>query len=553
MKTKTSLIIVLTITTLLISNSCRTVKYTDVYPDFYEVTKTENGLIPVDAIPESLISTLPINFQLAYYSGHLSCYSDYSGSLKLFSLNPLFQKAKKSKEFKKLLKTAQADNTILVFTPIAYPNVFCVIPDEDIDNLLAEAYFPSWLDYIDQWQTNEELNIQLNKSLQELIISNNEKGKIIASLENSIVEFDNKIKQTNENIVRIKPEINAQRKKIGITEELPIDKLNLTDEKPDPRPPFNLRIKYKIENDPFIEVVQKYTKDLSEKTWATDEMEGGKYLDAELAEKVQEINDKFNNPDLITDVNLRDRVKELKAQGFNGIKLTSGARTPLRQAHLYSEAKANKNPVAKYVGSQHLFGQAADLKLPENFKNWNSNNHKSLRTTLGKMGLAMDVSDDPVHFELANPSEGSKSQKLAMARAYSAKAKSIKASQGAVKDNLVFEADKLAKQKEQLDKDIDARKKEIENKSSIFNKVSAKYNELQRELESINAEIARREAEARRQEAQSRREREGRDHFERPRPSGPSKEPTERPQREQPQREKPQREKPQREPRMRIP
>ena len=551
MKTKTTLVVVLTITTLLISNSCRTVKYIDAYPDFYELTKTENGLIPVDAIPESLISTLPVNFQLAYYSGHLSCYSDYSGSLKLFSLNPLFQKAKKSKEFKKLLKSAQADNDIIVFTPIAYPNVFCVIPDEDIDNLLAETYFPSWLDYIDQWQTNEELNIQLNKSLQELIISNNEKEKVITTLENSIVEFDNKIKQTNENILRIKPEINAQRKKIGINEELPIDKLSLTDEKPDPRPPFNLRIPYSIDKDPFIDVIRKYTKDISDKPWATNQMEGGKYLDAELANKVQEINDKFNNPELITDLNLRNEVNNLKSKGFNGINVTSGARTPLRQAHLYSKAKSNKNPVAKYVGSQHMFGQAADMSLPDGW-DWESSNHKTLRTVLSKMGLSMNVSNDPVHFELANPLEATKSQKLAMARAYSSKAKSIKASQGAVKDNLVFEADKQAKQKEQLDKDIEAKKKEIENKSSIFNQVSAKYNELQRELESINAEIARREAEARRREVQSRREREGRDHFDRPRPSGPSKEPSERP-REQPQREKPQREKPSREPRMRIP
>jgi hypothetical protein len=542
MKINSYILILLTITFILISNSCRTVKYTDAYSDFYEPVKTENGLISVDAIPESLISSLPLNFQLAYYSGHLSCYSDYNGCLKIFNLNPLFQKAKKSKEFKKLLKLAHSDNTILVFTPIAYPNVFCVIPNEDIDTLLEETYFPSWLDYLEQWQTNEEINNQLNKSLQELLVSNYENEKINNFLENNLVEFDKKIKETNENINRIKLEINTQRKKLGINEELQLDNLNSTDEKFNTRPPFNLRIRYSIETDPFIEVLKKYTKDVSDKPWATNEMKGGKYIDSELADKIQAINDKFNNPDLITDIKLRNEVKNLKSKGFNGIQVTSGGRTPLRQGHLYSESKSNKNPVAKYVGSQHLFAQSADMKLSEDFKNWDSDNHKSLRGTLSKMGLAMRVEDDPVHFELKNPSEGSKSQKLAMIRAYSKKAKSIKAAQGAVKENLVFESDKLTKQKDQLDKDIEAKKKEIENKSSIFTKISAKYNELQHELGSLNADIARKEAEARRTEAQSRRDRERREYFNRPRPSDPSKDPIDRPFEVQPKQNKPERE-----------
>ena len=472
--------------------------------------------MPTDSIPESLIQALPNNFQLAYYTGHLWYYADWDGKIKLFKPNPLFQKAKKGAEFKRLLNSAKSDTSMLVFTPVAYPNIFCVMPNESIDTLFEETYFPAWLDYIDQWQDKEELNQKLNSSLQELIIANNEKGKVINALNNGIAEYDRKIAQTNQNIIHIIPEINAARKKLGLA-EIKNEIVAYDGDDPDPRPPFNLRIPYDKSNDPFMDVVKRYSKDISDKPWATDQMEGGKYLDGELADKVQEVNDKFDKPESISDEGLRNQVKDLKAKGFKGINVTSGTRTPMKQAHLYSNAKSNNNPVAQYTGSMHLFGQAADMSLPAGW-GWGSPNHKALRGVLAKMGISMNVPNDPVHFSIGKPTQGTLSQRLAMARAYNDKAKAIKEGQAAVKDNLVFEAGKAGKQKDQLDKDIEAKTGEIEAKSSLFTRASARYNQLQRDLGSLNGEIARREAEARNKE------REGHEHFDRPRPEAPAKE-----------------------------
>jgi len=530
--------------------SCTTYRFQQIFPAFYPYSDSEaDELIPTDSIPFELISNLPVDFQLSYYSGHVWCYADRQGKIKLLKANPLVQKAKLGNAFKSRLRAALSDDRFSVFTPIAYPNVFCVMPNESIDSLMDENYFNYWLRFIDQWQVRELEILALDSSYQRTIIANEDVKKQIIVVNSEIDNYRKNIRDTERNIQAIISEINRKRAALGIP-PLAVEvfgTLSFGNASGDP-PPFDLRIGYNIDRDPFIDVVRTYTKDISDRTWASNQMEGGKFMDAELANKVQEINNKFDHPEIIQDASLAKDVQDLKELGFSGIKVTSGARTPFRQADLYSKAKRNKNPVGKYTKSGHMFGQAADMSLPDGW-GWGTSNHNKLRSLMSKMGVAMNVANDPVHFSLASPTVGARAQRLAMARAYAAKANEIRNAQGAVKENQIFNKEKIAEQKDQLTKDLSNRQKELEDQAWIFDKVSAKYIQKQRELQDLNAELERREAERRRQEEQRNRQRERE-----PRGGRPSREfergDVSSPSQERPKPERPRRDPPAREPRL---
>jgi len=504
--------------------SCNAIPYKRAFPEFY--IDQEKFAIKFDTSNQIIISNLPVEFQLAQHSGHLWTFIDGAGSVKLFSLNKNIQRNTKGKEFSQLFKKVKRDDNFIVFTPLAYPNVFCVMPNENIDNLYNESYFFSWLNYLDQWQTNEEFNEVKQKEYNDILISNFENKQLLSLLEFQIKEFLSNIKSKEELIEKIKEQI--QLKKGNLNQKNASAKNKTINISNDPPHPFILKRKYEISIDPFIEILIRYNENLENELWASDQMEGGKYLDPELAEKIREINKILKNPTLVKNEDLKSKIISLKEKGFIQIVVTSGGRTPLRQADLYSKKKFNSNPVAKYLNSDHLFGQAADMSLPSSFENWESKNHQFLRSILSELGLIMNKKNDPVHFKLKNPNESYYVRRLAMSRAYSNKAKEIKQTQDIIRDQLIFDIKNIFTSKEILEKDIKNKNIELESKKTIFNSLSATYLILSKELTNLNAEEERKKAE---EERRSRHEHDndrdrGRDRggFERPGVSAPDRE-----------------------------
>jgi hypothetical protein len=249
----------------------------------------------------------------------------------------------------------------------------------------------------------------------------------------------------------------------------------------------------------------------------------------------------------IVNETLKQDILELKKSGFQKISVTSGARTPWRQADLYANAKKNGNPVGKYVRSDHMFGQAGDMSIPSGW-GWNSASHEKLRSVMGRLGLEMRVPNDPVHFTLAAPSHSFYARRLAMVRAYMAKASQMKAAQGAVYENAIFDQSRIVEQKTKVEADLRARNAELTKKTDLFARISAVYLSKQRELQQLDAEISRRDDEARRRaEREARRDRDeqrSRRDFNRPEPNPPKMDRPEPPYREPPRKDPPSRERP---------
>lgn len=523
--------------------SCATYNFRDLYPAYYgDSLATKDGLIYLEFIPTELVDSLPIEFQIAQFSGHLWCYRDNNGNTDFFKIKKSIQKTRWSKDFSHKLNLIQGNDDYSVSTPLGYPQMFCFMPKVDSRELLNETWFRSWLIYFSTWEANEIENQSLISTNRKLIVDISDLSKLILNIEDSINNYNNQIKETERLIEETEVLINERKSRLGGN--------LIVQEGENKLPPFDSKIPYSKDKDPFISVVKDNTADVSDKSWASDQMGGGKFLDNELAGKIQEVNDVFANPEKISDESLKQDIKTLKENGFNGITVTSGARTPWRQADLYSNAKRNSNPVGKYLRSDHMFGQAADMSIPKGWS-WDSTMHKKLRSVMNSLGIGMNVANDPVHFTLTSPSHSYYARRLVMVRAYHAKATQIKSAQGAVKENAIFEKSTLLEQKTRLEGDLKARSDELTKRADIFARVSAAYLTKQRELQKLDAEIARRADEAKkRSEEEERRKRSGREPREprppreRPEPTPPAVERPEPPQREPPHRDPPQRDPP---------
>jgi uncharacterized protein YcbK (DUF882 family) len=253
-----------------------------------------------------------------------------------------------------------------------------------------------------------------------------------------------------------------QSQKSNIEQKLQATLRAKTQHAPAMAPPFELKGSYQFANDPFQRVLKEMMKDVSSKNWVTEQMQSGKYMDPELADQIDKANTILADPSLAKNIVLAADIRFLRQKGFSKILITSGARTPLRQAFLYSEASTNKNPVAKYTGSDHLFGQAADMQIPRGWS-WNSTEHKKLRSVLDRLGLSMKVSQDPVHFTPKSPSRDFSVRRILAIRAYLRRAHEIKTTQVSLKENLVFTELKITEQKAQLSSDIEARHKVLKD------------------------------------------------------------------------------------------
>lgn len=510
--------------------SCRVYhSFQEMHPATFDQEKQNRGQLKIDSISLEIVEALPNQFQLAYYTGHLWIFADYDGGVYINKGKANKMRLVNSDSFEVNLQHARLDTNFLVFLPVGYPELFCVIPNESIDTLMKETYALSWLNFFDQWQ-NTELEIVLLSNQYEALLSEmyDIKAKM-NHLDAALLDYTKKVEEINSRIAETRNQINNKRRQIGL-QPLPLDDLPvhfmalLLPASDGEGPPFELKIGYNINKDPFIEVIKKFCKDVSEKEWATNEMEGGKYMDPDLAEKIEEVSKKFENPDLEPDPVVREEIKDLKRRGFTGPKVTSGARSPLRQAHIYSEKKKTGGKVAKYLGSQHFTGEACDIKIPEGWS-WGSDNHKKLRATFQKLGLSMPVSSDEVHVQLAEIPTNAQVKRLAMVRGYHKVAAKMKAAQQPIKEDILFKSGEVAEQKARLEKELADKEKMVQDASKKYENLKAILYDKLKELQSLVAEIARRLSE----ENKNPEPREGgnvkKQGWERPKPEPPKKEP----------------------------
>lgn len=477
---------------------CATYKHQNSYPAFYinKISDT-NGLMSSSQLPNELIESLPVEFQLANYSGHLWCFRDDFGSTKPFPLVKSIRKIKSGSKFRAILSLALNDIRFKVYKPIGYPQVFCVMPNVKIEQLFDETWFGSWLSYFTLWEIVEFENQRLQETYNCLNVQVSNLGDAIKQIEESIKVTEVKIQEMNVSIKNIESLIESRKQSIEKAQSIDIDL------KTQELPPFNLQIEYLIENDPFIEVVKNLSTEIKE-DWASDQMEGGKFLDSELINKIQEINKAFNNLDTVKNEGLKKEMEELVNNDFKGIIVNSGTRTPYKQACLYAISKKNKNPVGKYVSSAHMFGQAADLSIPNSWKKnlkegqnaWSLPLHEKLRNVLNKWGVSMPTINDPVHFTLSKPSNAFYTRRLIMVRAYLAKATEIKQEQNAIGKNLIFIKNKAIEQKTKLESDLNKKNQELTKLTTLFSQLSAGYYSKLVELQQIDAEILRKKNEA---------------------------------------------------------
>jgi uncharacterized protein YcbK (DUF882 family) len=481
-----------------------------VYPSDYSKNSTSfDPLIPIDEIPDELVNNvLPLNFVLAKYSGSLICFRDLEGGYVRSGVNARDQSLRRGRQFQSELNLAKKTKDTIVFDPVndspqkSNPHIFCKIPRVDQGDALNATWFFEWLTYIEGWQ-------QRATEIETLSSLNSISQQEAAGLEASAKELDSKILLTSQMLglaidqnrslsdqwsqirqvqaqcrfngpgcVRmddIQLNLTNQSQKSEMEQKLQDTTRAKTQHAPAKAPPFELKGSYQFANDPFQRVLKEMMKDVSSKNWVTDQMQSGKYMDPELADQIDKANTILADPSLAKDIFLAADIRSLKKMGFRKILITSGARTPLRQAFLYSEASTNKNPVAKYTGSDHLFGQAADMQIPRGWS-WNSKEHKKLRSVLDRLGLSMKVSQDPVHFTLKSPSRDFSVRRILAIRAYLRRAHEIKTTQDSLKENLVFTESKITEQKAQLSSDIEARHKVL--KENVGNLVVMTANNI---------------------------------------------------------------------------
>lgn len=478
---------------------CSAIPFRDLYPAHYaEKPASSAERRPLAQLPVEIIASLPIGFQIGAQTGHLACYFDEVGETYFNVLDQSMSTVRRSQAFSDMV-SAMREPGRQVFEPLGYPNVVCEMPDRDVRDLFDEGWFGDWLNYLTAWEARaleiEALEAAIARHQAEVTRLEG----TLASLAAQSTDYDMKLSDLQSKIDDAKKRIDELKTKLAAAPAASL--MVRTDAPPAPPllPPFDPKVDYKFEKDPFVPVLKDYSKDVSGKAWASDQMEGGKYLDQEMADNIDAFANAVDNPNSVADPALRQKVKDLKARGFSKVSITSGTRSPYRQADLYvkEQRKAQAEgrqpgPVGKYVQSDHMFGQAADMSIPAaDGWGYGQPNHNALAEVAAAFGLNFKVKDDKWHVSMTL-SHGAQARRVTMMRAYARKAAEIQSAQVSTRESMIFVQDRIFEQQKRLRNDIAVRTNEVQNKASVFANISAAYQELLREEQRLAEQLAER-------------------------------------------------------------
>lgn len=494
------------------STSCTKVPYPKAFPLHYGITQAEEtsevgGFAQPNSPPnvlgnnglltEDVVATLPIDFALAHHVGYLRCLLDFEGYILIpgsdgrfnfpFS-NRFFARSNDFREF----TNAWEGKEYLRYDPVGYPNLSCFMPSEDPVEFFGLGWLTDWTNLVSSWQENELEIESLKTAVSNTYTLNASNALLLSGVNAEIADLNSKIAETEGQLVQAKQHLVSIQRSFIVKEP--------------EYPPFDPKIPYDKDIDPFYGVLKKFLLNVSSKPWLDLSQVSGPYVDHELAQVLDVVHETLSDPKKIEKLPAEIR-QAIVETGFQ-LKVTSGSRTPWKQATEIPAAKAKNLPAADYSKSRHMFGQSVDIRQPYQEGTSEYNNVKKI---LGHFGLNI-LPKDRVHIYLPRVSYWQKVNMLAMIREYKQVASNLRSNQSATKENLIFLKASAEKQKEQLEKDLAERRAERDNRAGVFERVSA-------ELRRVNSEIQRKEAELR-QEADRRDHWEARDFPRGPREAG---------------------------------
>ncbi len=489
---------------ILCTVGCTKTLYYDLYPAHFagepkEEFGSATGVVSAAparrlALPDEVLVSLPIEFQAAQLTGYITCLVDSEGGVYTLGGTPgddgqyqVWMQARSS-YFSELVQRLKEAGQ-LSFNPPGYPHIRCFRPEINPLAMFGKGWFYDWIDYLNAWQKRELELAALETRRTTLLDQLAARHVEISQVNDQIAALDQQIARKHQEIAADEERLARLKRKSGV---------NLLDSNTDrPAPPFNGEIEYDPEKDPFRTVQQDYLEDIRDRAWLDRNQSPSVYLDPDLVTALDRLHTGITTGRTELPENVR---QALGATGFQ-LRVTSVSRTPWHQADTISSSASSGNLTARYDNSNHLFGQAVDISflwLPGGRAAATQETLNSLSIILAHFGLHFPLGmADKVHITLSSAPESWLAQRVAMARAYSHKARELRGDQENAKKTGIFATEKLESQLSQLHTDLQDRLKERKEKANIFQRINSHHinirAQIRKEEQRIDAERRQRD------------------------------------------------------------
>lgn len=336
--------------------SCSKIYFYDLYPSHYLDDKggTESGIDryskekklignPSAGIPDEIIDSLPVEFQILSHLGMLICVQDPSG-YKQNLIFPGYSVVRHSENLK-MNKEILEKNGYIAHASEAYLDTVCFMPEHrDTFKYIDHEYLSDWGYFLESWSVRYILIEQIRRDINEISNNISNEGKLIQALESSVaaktaelLEIENHLREVEKSLLTRRPMI-------------------LRDNPPE----VNAVIEYKRELDFLRTVFPEMLLNIAGKPWVDKEALSRNYMDpylnADLVKSLDLAYKIFADPDNAGIPLSPEMIQNIKDNKIT-FQISSAARTPWNQLSIRNEHKAGT------LSSLHLFGLAFDLKL----------------------------------------------------------------------------------------------------------------------------------------------------------------------------------------------
>lgn len=416
---KTCLALVSLICTFILSG-CSTISYQSAFPGHYPVNGSDlesdetnsyfDTEIPFGTdIPFEIVESLSVEYQLAFELGYLICSIDTVGHLTYFRVarkNPVIGYWRSPRSEKaKLLDDVILEKGYKVFSPVAYPNTRCFMPEPfDIYEVLETEYMDDWDQYFSEWQDLRSVIDNVQDAIKTLSEAVGETESDIKRVEAEISRYSilndqtgNSIAASQRTVRVLENELGYKKHVLKIDEAVRIEILKGRI--------FEPRNGYRVEDDFFTSSYPREMPNYAGRPWVSSQVENP-HLHPDLAAAIERVNEILSDPDqhLQGDIELLAAVKKMKVKR---LQIVSAARSPLHQSILRNSSRLG-DLVAGYLSSEHLFGFCVDIAMNgtpydvkmDNVPAENRENWLTLQKVLRMAGLFVPYGmKDPNHVE----------------------------------------------------------------------------------------------------------------------------------------------------------
>jgi hypothetical protein len=323
-----------------------------------------NGISPVIA------DNLPPFFRLRYELGTLTCVVDPEGEFA--GLPPSIYTTINGSAADRVRRELD-ERGFQRWQSVAFPNVTCHAPPQPLAEILDNHVMPEWEEFLANWET-AYLNTEGQQSaIDNLVQQYADQTSLLRQLTDNLHALEAEDAGHEQEILALDTEIANLRARItNVTSAIEglgptISTLATTPEFP---LPFLAKIPYSYDKD-FFKIVFENNSDFSninDKEWyaRTDVKSENHYMNPELAGALDKFNEFMRNPSKLNDKQLEKELTDsglISEGGKNPFKVIAAARSIWEQAYLKAKKKRNVTKTAAYVGSEHIFGNAADFQF----------------------------------------------------------------------------------------------------------------------------------------------------------------------------------------------